>query len=313
MPESIAGVVVTYFPDPDFEARLAAVSRQVAPLVVVDNSADPATGERLASVCASCGARLLRNTANLGTAAAFNRGFAELARSGCAWAIAFDQDSVPGDGLAAALRTCAEADPCRPAAVVGANWTDAARGTPARQLVRAPPRPFGFRRVPADHDLPAVTTVIMSGSLFSLAAWRELGGFDESLFLDLVDADYCLRARRVGWAVRVAAVARLLHPRGSKRPVRFAGHTWWPAFMPPARLHTLFRNRVLLFRRHAWREPHWAAFEAAYFLKVVAEILLLEDHKAAKLGACLRGTGAGILGLRAAVAGGPGVPPAGRK
>ena len=309
MPDPTAGVVVTYFPDEEFEARLGAVVREVSPVLVVDNSTDPAAGDRLAAVCDRCGARLLRHAANLGTAAALNRGFAELARLGCGWAVAFDQDSVPAEGLAGALRACAASDPYRPAAVVGANWTDAARDAPARHLTRHPRFPLAFRRVAAEQDLPAVTTVIMSGSLFALEAWRELKGFDESLFLDLVDADYCLRARQAGWAVRVAAAARLLHARGRKRAVRFAGRTWWPAFMPPARLHLLFRNRVLLLRRHAWREPHWAAFETAYALKILAEVLFLEDQKTAKLGACLRGTGAGIVGRHeAAGAGAPGLP-----
>ena len=71
--------------------------------------------------------------------------------------------------------------------------------------------------------------------------------------------------------------------------------------MPPARLYTLFRNRMLLFGRHAWREPHWAAFETAYALKIMAEVVFLENGKLAKLGACLRGTGAGIVGHRGPV------------
>lgn len=308
MSESIAGVVVTYFPDTEFPLRLAAVAREVAPLLVVDNSADPAAADPLAALCARSGTRLLRNAANLGTAAALNRGFAELARLGCTRAVAFDQDSVPLPGLAAALRACADSDPRRPAAVVGANWTDAARGAPAHHLVRHPRLPPCFRRVIAERDLNAATAVIMSGSLFSLEAWRELGGFDESLFLDLVDADFCLRAREAGWAVRVAAAAGLLHARGRKRAVRWGGRAWWPAFMPPARLYMLYRNRMLLFRRHAWREPHWAAFETAYSLKVLAEIVLLENGKLAKLGACLRGTGAGLLGCRGPVATAPAQP-----
>ena len=300
-PAACGGVVVTFFPDAEFEARLGAIAREVSPLLVVDNSADPAVRNRLEAVTDRCGGRFLPNAANLGTAAALNRGFAELARLGCGWAVAFDQDSAPAPGLAGRLRACAGSDPFRPAAVVGANWTDAARDTPALHLIRHPRFRLRFQRVAAGQDLPAVTTVIMSGSLFSLEAWRELGGFDESLFLDLVDSDYCLRAREAGWAVRVAAEAGLVHPRGRKRPVRFCGRTWWPAFMPPPRLYTLFRNRVLLFRRHAWREPHWAAFETAYALKILAEVAFLEDAKLARLGACLRGTGAGIVGRRGIV------------
>ena len=84
--------------------------------------------------------------------------------------------------------------------------------------------------------------------------------------------------------------------------MRFIGRTWWPAFMPPSRLFLLFRNRVLLFRRQGWREPHWAAFEMVYALKILAEVVFLEDLKFAKLKACLCGTVAGLLGKRGAIA-----------
>ncbi len=297
-PSSCGGVVVTYRPDPGFAARLAAMCQEVGRMVVVDNTATSATSDSLAAIRAHCGCQLLCNDSNLGTAAALNRGFAELERLGCRWAVAFDQDSTPEAGLVAHLRAYADRQPDRPAAVVGSNWIDAARGGPSRFLTRHPSLPLCFKRVTAERDLPAVTTVIMSGALFSLAAWRALGGFDESLFLDLVDADYCLRTRRAGRAVSVAANARLLHPRGRKRAVRFLGRTWWPAFMPTWRLHHLFRNRVLLFRRHAWREPHWAAFEITYALKILAEVVFLEDQTFAKLGACLRGTWDGVWGRR---------------
>jgi rhamnosyltransferase len=138
--------------------------------------------------------------------------------------------------------------------------------------------------------------VITSGSFFSLATWRKLGGFDESLFLDLVDFDYCLRAGAAGHNVAVASDARLAHRRGDKQPVRLFGRTWWPAFMPPLRLHYLFRNRVRLIARHGCHAPHWVVFEFVYVVKILGEILLLEDNKLRKLTACFRGVRDGLLG-----------------
>jgi hypothetical protein len=44
------------------------------------------------------------------------------------------------------------------------------------------------------------------------------------------------------------------------------------------------------------RAPHWVAFELAYAVKIVAEIVFLEETKLAKLAACARGTWDGLLG-----------------
>jgi rhamnosyltransferase len=290
-----AGVIVTYFPDCGFEHRLVAIAREVRPLVVVDNSANPKVKMQLDALCVRQGAKLLANDSNLGLGSALNQAFRQLATLGVTTVIAFDQDSTPPLGISTALLTTAAATPN--VAAVGANWQDEA--TPnlrSRHLQRHRKIPFWFERNSANVDLPDVTCVITSGTLFDLRAWQDLGGFDEALFLDLVDTDYCLRARFVGHRIAVSASARMLHRRGAKRPVKRLGRTWWPAFMPPLRLRYLFRNRVHLFKRHGIQAPHWVAFEIVYSLKILAEIIFLEDRKLAKFAACLRGTWDGILG-----------------
>lgn len=287
-------VVVTYFPDPGFASRLAAITREAAPVLVIDNSADPAVHARLAALCASARCEFLASPANVGLATALNRGFAHLRARGLFWALAFDQDSTPAPGFAAALHATAARHPA--AAAIGANWTDEARpGTPSRHL--RPRFGLGFQRRPATADLPDVTCVITSGTLFALPVWHALGGFDAPLFLDLVDTEFCLRARAAGHRIAVAAAARLAHRRGAKHPVRFLGRTFWPAAMPPRRLRGLFRNRLLVAARHGWRAPHWVAFECAYAAKILAEIALLERDKTAKLAACFHGTWDGLLGV----------------
>lgn len=291
----VAGVIVTFHPDAHFERRLAAIARETSPLLVVDNTARPETANRLRAACAAHGATLLANPKNVGLAAALNQAFRQLEAQGIAFAVAFDQDSTPEPGFVAALRL-AHTDAGH--AVVGANWYDEARpDVPARHLQHRPGWPGGFRRVAANGNLFAVTCVITSGSLFHLPTWRELGGFDEPLFLDLVDTEYCLRARAAGRFVGVAWRARLAHRRGAKAAVGAFGGTWWPAFMSPLRLRYLFRNRLLVAFRHGWRSPHWVAFELVYAAKILAEIVFLEDHKAAKLAACARGTWDGLCGV----------------
>lgn len=296
LPGSAGGVVVTYHPDGDFESRLAAIASEVRPLIVVDNSILPEAQRQVRDASARLGATLIANSENRGLAAALNDAFERHRLHGLTWAIAFDQDSTPEPGLAAALLTPAGLD-TTPPAVVGSNWSDESRPErAARHLQRHPALPLLFRRSPAERELMDATCAITSGSLFHLPTWRELGGFDETLFLDLVDTDYCLRAIRAGRSVRVAAGARLKHRRGSKRPVRFLGQTFWPAFMPPLRLRYLFRNRVRLLPRHLRHAPHWVVFEFVYAAKILGEVAMFEDQKFAKLGACLRGTWDGMRG-----------------
>lgn len=292
---AVGGVVVTFHPDADFESRLAAMAQEVSSLVIVDNSATESVRSRLATACARLGAELIANSENRGMGFALNTGFAALRSRQLDWAIAFDQDSRPEPGFRGALLAAATRPGKQPVALVGANWCDEGRpDDPARHLRAHVFLPGCFRRSVATQDLSDVTCVITSGTLFHLPTVEVLGGFAAGLFLDLVDTDYCLRARVAGYDVRVAAAARLHHRRGAKRPVTFAGRTWWPAFMPESRLYGLFRNRILVLRRIGWRFPHWICFEITYAGKILAEIVFLEDRKPAKLAACLRGTWHGL-------------------
>jgi rhamnosyltransferase len=300
-----AAVTITHEPDSAWPERLRAVLNLCARCIVVDNSFTPEARAFVhTTVAASPGAELIANPDNAGLGRALNQGFRVLHAAGHAWVIAFDQDSMPQPMLPSALLATA-ASSTQPVAVVGANWRDINRpGHISRHLRAAAPFGCGFCRMPATRDLADIICVITSGSLFSLAAWEQLGGFDEGLFVDLVDTDYCLRAHRAGWMIAVSASAALDHQRGAKRPVRFLGRTFYPSFIPPARLHGLSRNRVRLFRRHGGREPAWMAYELVYAAKLLADIIFLEDQKTARLAACLRGSWDGLMARVPAPGGG---------
>jgi rhamnosyltransferase len=290
----IPAAIVTFHPDTAWPARLDAVLREHPRVVVVDNSTS-AEGRAFVSaiIAARAGASLHALSENPGIGAALNLAFSALADEGHARAVAYDQDSTPAPGFAAALSATATAMPH--AAVIGANWIDPRRpDRPALFLHAAGPFGFGFRRIAATRDLSDLLCVITSGSLFDLAVWRALGGFDERLFLDLVDTEYCLRARLAGHDIAAAATARLEHHRGEKHPVRLLGRDFYPAHTPPFRLRCLSRNRILIFRRLRLRPLAWVFYELAYAAKLLADSLFLENRKIARLSAMLEGTWDGL-------------------
>lgn len=292
----IPAVVVTFHPDAAWPTRLDTVLHEHSRVIVVDNStADSARSFVVTIVAARSGVTLLSLPDNPGIGAALNLAFEILAADGHSRAVAFDQDSAPAPGFAAALSATATAHPN--AAVIGANWTDPRRpNQPALFLQSGPPFDLGFRRIPAKCDLVGLLCVITSGSLFDLAVWRMLGGFDASLFLDLTDTDYCLRARKAGHTIAASTAAQLEHHRGEKRSVHLLGRECHPSQTPPFRLRCLSRNRVLLFRRHRLHPFAWTVYELAYATKLAADAILFENQKTARVSAMLRGTYDGLLG-----------------
>ncbi len=297
MTEPIPGVVVTYFPDAGLADRLRAIAREVAPLLVADNTTDSAARRAVEACAMAAGAVYLGLPSNGGVAGGLNAAFARLHAAGHEWAIAFDQDSLPEPGFTGALRNHATASGCR---IVGADWYDQVNPTRhARHLQPVAWLPLFFRRrgVPPE-GLTSVTFAITSGTLFKLDLWQQLGGFDPAFTLDYADIDFCLRARRLGARTGIAAGALLAHNRGTKRPVRRFGRTWWPAFTAPERLRILAYAQGGMLRRHGWRVPHWLLYELAFQLKTLGEILLLEDRRRAKVSALASGLLSSILGHR---------------
>lgn len=53
----------------------------------------------------------------------------------------------------------------------------------------------------ADHSIQEVRLAISSGSLFNLAALQQLGWHNEKYFVDCVDYELCIRARRFGFKI----------------------------------------------------------------------------------------------------------------
>jgi rhamnosyltransferase len=292
----IPAVIVTFHPDAGWPARLASVRREHARVLVVDNSTSADARNYVATVVAETpGASLLSLPANPGIGAALNLAFSTLSAENHARVVAYDQDSTPAPGFSKAIIATAEAHPN--AAVIGANWSDPRRPQDSARFLRpGAPMGLGFNRMRATRDLPKVICVITSGSLFDLKVWRDIGGFSADLFLDLVDTDYCLRARRARYDIVACHTAYLIHHRGEKRPVRLLGCTFYPSHTPLFRLRCLSRNRILLFRRHRLYPPAWVAYELAYASKLVIDALLFEQHTCSRLMAIVRGTWEGVRG-----------------
>lgn len=244
----LAAVTITYQPD------LALLARQWRALppgtakIAVDNASGAI--DALRALAASHDVALLENATNTGLAAASNRGMARAIASGCTHVLLLDQDSVPEPGSVEALAAAYEAlerDGRRPG-LVGPVLRDPQTGLEhGFHVVRA--RRWARAHAGVEAAPFAAASINGSGSLFDLARVSELGGLDESFFIDHVDTEWSFRLAHAGRAGFAVPAARFEHRMG-ERSLRFWMLRWhlWP-YRSPARHAYLFRNAVRLLRR----------------------------------------------------------------
>jgi rhamnosyltransferase len=278
MDERVLAAVVTYHPGPDLADNLRALRDQGADVLVIDNgSPDIAAIERAA---AASGCALLPNPKNLGLAAALNQA-ARAAQAGAyPWLATFDQDSRVPEGALAELLALAAAHPAgERVAILTMRHRD-------RVLGRGYARPSDV--IEEGGDWRTLRAAITSGSLIRSAVFDRVGLFDERLFIDGLDHDFCLRCRRAGLLV-VEGSPVLEHSLGAVTTHRLFGRAIACTNHSPTRRYYMTRNSLELSFRHGAGDPLWAVRNLAHLADSSLSALLFEDRRAAKAGAMLQG------------------------
>jgi rhamnosyltransferase len=287
----ICAIVVTYFPAAGCADNLAALAPQVGKVLVVDNGSDAATLEPVEVAARRLGATVVRLGSNLGVAAALNVGL-ELAREqGFRWLATFDQDSQCTPGM---IEEMARVLGCYPepdrVAIISPSYVDRTLGFTVRQ----------GRSEAAGEGWRILRTTMTSGNLVNVEIATAVGGFDDSLFIDYVDHEFCLRLRSHGYRVVQATCATLLHSLGAMERRRFIFRLVAPTHHSAVRRYYQSRNRYLLWRQYWRHEVKWVAQDIRRFVFEAMYMVLYEKQSRAKLSMVLRGLRDGLRNVRGA-------------
>lgn len=227
----IAAGIVLYNPGSvRLEQNLTAIRTQVDILYIVDNaSSNWSSIEPLVH-----DAVVIRNTTNQGIAHALNQLLQMGERDGMQWVLTLDQDSICPPDLIEKLAHQANNHP--QAGIVCPVIHD---------------RSFGIEHQPTTDSVTPVNECITSASLTKVAAWSEVGGFDDWLFIDAVDTDFCLSLHEQNWQVLRVNAIQLNHEIGHNATLHRIGNRSYIAFNhAPIRYYYMARNMVYLSRKH---------------------------------------------------------------
>lgn len=278
--QNTGAVLVAFNPEPGLAERLRAIRGQISAMLVVDNSAEAAP-QWLRDALSTLDIELASNGQNLGVGSALNQGLEWARERGLDWLATFDQDTFVYDSymeaVGQAFENCPERDRV---AMLGANYIESSRKEPWVSV--------GLGR----QGWAEVVCLITSGSLVSMEAAESLGPFRDDFFVDLIDFEYCLRARANGLKVIVATTPLMEHAVGEptwcrllwKKNLTTPNHS-------PSRHYYFTRNHLVVIRRYFWRERGAILATINTRLKEIVLVICCERGKLGKL----RGMALGAL------------------
>ncbi|MGO4124741.1 glycosyltransferase family 2 protein [Inquilinus sp. YAF38] len=288
---TLGAVVVLFHPTAEQVARVVELRGRCDDLVVVDNTPQP--DDRLAILLADQGITLINEGNRNGIAGAHNRGLATLFERGVDAVALIDQDSVMPEDYFPVMREICTTLASQPFLVGPRIFEEALQDyVPVLETNGITVRQLDMRE---DAGMQRCATLISSGCVISRAAFAKIGSFDEKLFIDCVDTEYCFRARDRGVPVYVTPALTLSHRIGALRRHRLGPYKTITLNHPWYRRYYNARNSVQLLLRHGRRYP--VIFLLNLFtVREIFYIALLEDAKLAKLAGIVLGVVDGLSG-----------------
>ena len=295
---SVHAILVSYNPD---QLVLASALRQTIEQVdkvwLVDNASKCSPEKWISELGLGDSVTLIPMTSNRGVGAAQNVGLSLARQQGASHALLLDQDSIPDSGMVCTLVNACEdlqTDGVRVAAVAPL-YKDSLTGL-TKDFIRLGWFDFRISFERNSNGLQELGFVISSGSLIPLSVLDVTGLMDESLFIDYVDTEWCLRAQSKGYRLFGVSGASMTHSLGDRRlsvgPFRKSS----VAFHSPFRYYYIARNSLNLIQR-PYIPLRWRVGEGLRLLTKIVFYSLVGGGRMARLKMILIGLRDGIKGV----------------
>lgn len=258
------GVVVLYKPENEVITNLLSYSSLLNKLYVIDNSETTNT-HLVGELQKIINSEYIELRENKGIAYAFNLAAEKSITQGVQWLLTMDQDSKFEDSyferFIEDFRTI--------------DKTNVGIFAPFNGIYRY------------EHELKKgiieTNRVISSGNLINLDAYSTVGGFDEKLFIDFVDHDYCFKLRKSGYKILVDYNISLNHKLGNLKIISFLGKKRLVMDHNPLRKYYITRNRLEIIRRYFLFYKQDVIKMVFMFFYELFFMLFFEDKKLLKL------------------------------
>jgi rhamnosyltransferase len=285
----ICAAVVTYFPTESVIENIRLLARQVDEIVIIDNGTEGSGCEYLQQIQKNEAVTIVWNKKNLGIAVALNIGVVYARNKGHEWLATFDQDSQVTANMISIMLAAFIAYPDKDrVAILTPTCKD--------QFMARKSGDPSIEDHSNNKNVVEILTTITSGSIFKLTIFDAVGSFDESMFIDYVDHEFCLRCRKHNFKILEVTHAILLHNLGMPIQRQFLWKKITIRNHTPSRHYYTMRNRIITWRRYFASFPTWVITDSCKCIWTMLKVLFYEEMKSKKFKAILHGLYHGIIG-----------------
>ncbi|WP_287771468.1 glycosyltransferase [Megasphaera sp.] len=265
MNHSLAGVIILYNPDESVFENVKSYAPFLQILYVIDNSSK-INGPLITKIKEAFSVQYIPHHDNLGISYSLNEAL-QLAEGKYKWLLTMDQDSKFYENSFAEYI---------------AHLNDIPENVYGICPTHECPENIGNDKLPGDFTV--VERGITSGNIIRVDTALKCGGFDENLFIDEVDFEFCYRCNNRGYKLLKYSPNILLHNLGHPIYSKFLGRKFKSLNENYLRQYYVFRNKLYIADKYPEKR-------LAYYVdlfKWTVKILLAEPDKWRKLQyACL--------------------------
>ncbi len=256
MNEQIIAAVITYFPKKEMVENILSFHPFFFKILIIDNTDKEDMGANFFfdEIILLPNVDIIKNNKNVGIAKGLNLAAEYALAKGCLWMMTMDQDSIFEENQILKYLTCFNNIKHKNVGAIGPSLILDGEEQPNSLDITDKPGAAGC-------SYKKVVALITSGSIINLEAYKIINGFDEDLFIDGVDDDYCIRLQLQGYDILQLSDVFLRHSIGKSIFVRtfYIGKRTHRNLHPPVRLYYFTRNHLLLIKRYKKHFPEKAA------------------------------------------------------
>ncbi|EJT5919229.1 glycosyltransferase family 2 protein [Clostridium perfringens] len=274
----IIACIVTYNPEMDrLKKNLESIHSQLDDIIIIDNNSSNLS--ELDELLNNMSIKIIKNKENFGIAKALNIGIDYAKKNGFKWILTLDQDSICEKNFIKKYKS-----------YLKNSKENIIILTPSINDINLC-NTIEFNSVVNEEVRFAIT----SGSLISIEKALEIGKYNENLFIDYVDFEFCLRAILKEYKIIRLNNVRLLHELGVCKEKNILGKKFIITNHSALRRYYLYRNKMFIYRKYFNKFPEWVVKDIFSSLKTILLILFFEEKKFDKTKYIFKGIKDGIL------------------
>lgn len=261
----LAGVVTLYNPNEDVAKNLLSYTSFLDHLYIFDNSPSPHNDIK-EIVEKETLVTYFWTGENRGIAKCLNQALILANKDGFEWLLTMDQDSKFITDFIPGYLSC---------------------------LLKIPDNAYGIcptykgelKEIITDAILSEVRVCITSGNIIKIKVAIKLGGFDENLFIDEVDSEFCYRCNKAGYKLYKYNKVILIHHMGNPIQKNILGFHFTTLNESYIRQYYIIRNRLYVCSKYPEKR-------ISYFYNIIkwmVKVLIAEPDKYRKFRYAFKG------------------------